>query len=86
MRNSYLWRKLLHLGQDIKHDAIILVRSKYRANRSASQKEWLEEFLDNYEILKLEIRLCVDLHLLSLGHQAELAPLLESVGCYSSEC
>lgn len=68
------------LGQDIKHDAIILVRSIYRANRSVSKKEWLEEFLDNYEILKLEIRLCVDLHLLSLGHQAELAPLLESVG------
>ena len=68
------------LGQDIKHDAIILVRSIYRANRSVSKKEWLEEFLDNYEILKLEIRLCVDLHLLSLIHQAELSPLIESVG------
>lgn len=49
------------LGQEMKRDAIMLVRSIYRANRSESKRQWLEEFLDNFEILKLEIRLCVDL-------------------------
>lgn len=68
------------LGQDMKRDAINLTRSIYRANRSVSKKEWLEDFLDNFEILKLEIRLCVDLHLLTLRKQAEISPLLESIG------
>lgn len=68
------------LGQDMKRDAINLTRSIYRANRSVSKKEWLEDFLDNFEILKLEIRLCVDLRLLTLRKQAEISPLLESIG------
>ncbi len=68
------------LGQDMKHDSLRLVRSIYRANRSVSKKEWLEDFLDEFEILKLEIRLCVDLHLLSFRKQSEISPLLESIG------
>ena len=68
------------LGQDMKRDAINLTRSIYRANRSVSKKEWLEDFLDNFEILKLEIRLCVDLRLLTLRRQSEISPLLESIG------
>lgn len=64
----------------MKRDAINLTRSIYRANRSVSKKEWLEDFLDNFEILKLEIRLCVDLRLLTLRKQAEISPLLESIG------
>lgn len=68
------------LGQDIKRDSITLVRSIYRANRSMAKTEYLEEFLDNFEILKLEIRLCVDMRLFSPGQQAQLALLMEQVG------
>lgn len=68
------------LGQDMKRDAITLVRSIYRANRSADKKVWLEEFLDNYEILKLEIRLSVDLHLLTVRHLAEMSVIMDSIG------
>ena len=68
------------LGQDMKHDAIVLVRSLYRANRSAEKKVWLEEFLDNYEILKLEIRLAVDLHLMTVRHLAQISELMEVIG------
>lgn len=64
----------------MKRDAINLTRSIYRANRSVSKKEWMEDFLDNFEILKLEIRLCVDLRLLTLRRQSEISPLLESIG------
>lgn len=46
------------LGQDMKRDALQLVRNIYRANKSANKKEYLESFLDNFELLKLEIRLC----------------------------
>ena len=68
------------LGQDMKRDSITLVRSIYRANRSTEKKVWLEEFLDNYEILKLEIRLAVDLHLITIKHLAEMSELMESIG------
>lgn len=68
------------LGQDMKRDAIVLVRSIYRANRSYEKRVWLDEFLDSFEILKLEIRLCVDMRLISIRHQAELSLLMESIG------
>lgn len=68
------------LGQDMKRDAITLVRSIYRANRSAEKRVWLEEFLDNYEILKLELRLAVDLHLITVKHLAEMSERMEVIG------
>jgi hypothetical protein len=49
------------LGQDMKRDAIVLVRSIYRANKAKSKTEYLEVFLDDFEILKLEVRLCADI-------------------------
>lgn len=68
------------LGQDMKRDALQLVRSIYRANKSTHKKEHLETFLDQFELLKLEIRLCADLRVLSLKKQAELAQLMDSIG------
>jgi hypothetical protein len=68
------------LGQDMKHDAMLLVRSIYRANRSKEKIQYLEEFLDNFEILKLGIRLCVDMKIISIKKQSEIAFLLESIG------
>jgi hypothetical protein len=44
-------------GQDLKRDSMVLVRSIYRANKSKDKREFLETFLDDFELLKLEIRL-----------------------------
>ncbi len=68
------------LGQDMKRDAIVLVRSIYRANKAKNKTEYLEQFLDDFEILKLEIRLCVDLKMMSFKKQAEIALLMEGIG------
>jgi len=68
------------LGQDMKRDAIILVRSIYRANKAKSKTEYLETFLDDFEIIKLEIRLCVDMRILSIKKQSELSVLMDSIG------
>jgi hypothetical protein len=38
------------LGQDIKRDGINLVRSIYRANKAKNKVEYLEAFLDDFEI------------------------------------
>lgn len=68
------------LGQDIKHDCIKLVRSIYRANKCKDKVVYLEHFLDNFEVLKLEVRLCKDLHLLSIKQQSNIAVQMDSIG------
>jgi hypothetical protein len=42
------------------------VRSIYRANKAKSKTEYLEVFLGDLEILKREVRLCVDLKILPM--------------------
>ena len=56
------------LGQDMKRDALQLIRSIYRANKHKNRAEHLEVFLDELELLKLEIRLCVDMKLLPINY------------------
>ncbi len=68
------------LGQDMKRDGIVLIRSIYRANKARAKEQYLDQFLDDFELLKLEIRLSVDLHLVTVKQQAELALLLSSIG------
>ena len=68
------------LGQDMKRDGIVLVRSIYRANKANEKGPYLEQFLDDFELLKFEIRLSVDLHLITIKQQAELTLLLTSIG------
>ena len=55
------------LGQDLKRDCILLVRSIYRANKCKHKVLYLEQFLDSFEVVKLEIRLCKDLKLISVS-------------------
>ncbi len=68
------------LGQDMKRDGLTLVRSIYRANKTKEKRQYLEQFLDDFEILKLEIRLCTDLKILSIKKQAQLSQLMECIG------
>jgi hypothetical protein len=68
------------LGQDLKRDCILLVRSIYRANRCKEKVIYLEQFLDSFEVVKLEVRLCKDLKLISIKQQSELVLLMESIG------
>ena len=68
------------LGQDMKRDGLQLVRVIYRANKATDKKVHLEHFLDEFELLKLELRLCKDLKILSLKKQAELTELMDGIG------
>jgi hypothetical protein len=68
------------VGSDMKRDSIQLVRSIYRANKSKNKTVYLEEFLDDFELLKFEIRLCVDMKILAVKKQAELSSLMDNIG------
>jgi len=68
------------LGQDLKRDGINLVRSIYRANKSKEKITYLEAFLDDFELLKLELRLASDMKLLPLKKHAEMSMLMDRIG------
>lgn len=57
-----------------------LVRNIYRANKAKEKRVYLEAFLDDFELLKFEIRLCVDMKILSIKKQAELSQLMDGIG------
>jgi hypothetical protein len=59
------------LGQDMKRDGIVLVRSNYLGNKAKEREQYLE-FQNDFEVLKLEIRLSVDLHLIIITQHSEL--------------
>jgi hypothetical protein len=68
------------LGQDMRRDTIVLVRNLYRANKSTVKQPHLEQFLDDFELLKFQVRLCRDLGVLGVAMQAEIALLMEGIG------
>lgn len=60
------------LGQDLKRDCILPVRYIYRANKTKDKTVYLELFLDSFEVVKLELRLCKDLHLTNVKQKSML--------------
>ncbi len=68
------------LGQDMKRDAMQLMRSIYRANKTKDKETHLEAFLDQFELLKLELRLCSDLKVLPVKRHAQMSRLMEGIG------
>ena len=68
------------LGQDLKKDVLVLMRSIYRANKAQNKKEYLETLLDDFELVKLEVRLCVDMKIITIKKQAEISLLMDGIG------
>jgi hypothetical protein len=69
-----------NIGQDLKRDGLNLVRCIYRANKTTEKKSHLNDFLDCFELLKLELRLCSDLKILPLKKHVELNVLMDEIG------
>ena len=68
------------LGQDMKRDVMELIRCIYRANRSEHKQAHLEAFLEQFELLKLELRVSHDLQLLGLKRYTEISVIIDSIG------
>lgn len=68
------------LGQDMKRDSLFLFRELYGANVSVEKRaEHLDNFLTAFEMLKIEIRLCVDLNVLPIKKLAQLSLIMDSI-------
>lgn len=48
--------------------------------KNQDKRVFLEAFLDDFELLKLQIRVCLDLKLLSYKKMAEIAMITDSIG------
>lgn len=68
------------LADKMRSDALLLVRSIYQANKSESKRQPLDVFMDDFEVLKLELRLCVDMKLLPIKRHVVLATIMERIG------
>jgi hypothetical protein len=65
----------------LRFSEVFLTYYTTHANKATSRKqEYLEEFLDCFELLKLEIRLCTDMKMLSAKRMCELSLLMDSIG------
>jgi hypothetical protein len=51
-----------------------------RANKTKDKEAYLEQFLDDFEVLKLEVRLCKDLQLITIKQQSQIALSMETIG------
>lgn len=65
---------------DMRRDSIVLVRSIYRVNKAVEKNPEFDAFMDDFEVLKFELRLSMDLHLISIRKYAEISRLVDSIG------
>ena len=72
------------LGEDFRRDNIDLVRSIYRANKASDKTLELDSFMDDFEVLKFELRLMKDLHLISVGKYSEISRITDGISSFSS--
>jgi hypothetical protein len=68
------------LGQDMKRDATKLVQGIYRANRATDKLPYIEYLMDDFEIVKLQLRLCHDMKILSTVQYAGMVEQIETIG------
>lgn len=73
------------LGQDMKRDCLELFRDLYMANFAVEErKHHLENFLKSFELLKIEVRLCVDMKVLSVKKLSQLSLVMDSIARQAS--
>ena len=64
----------------MKRDSLSLFRDLYGANVSQeNRKQHLSNFLTSFELLKIELRLCVDMNVLSIKKLAQLSLIMDNI-------
>jgi hypothetical protein len=68
------------IGQDLKRDSMEMVRCIFRANSTHDKAVHLQQLYDTLEIVKLQVRICMDMKLISIQQQSELSLLIVGIG------
>jgi four helix bundle protein len=72
-----------YVGDDMRKSVFMLFKPIYRANSCKDKEEkikYLDNFIDNFEELKIELKLCIDLHITTFKRAANALKLMESIG------
>lgn len=67
------------LGQEMNLDALRLLTWIFQANHHQDKSAYLDEFLAAFEKVRLEIRLCVDLNVLTVRKLAHLSVIMDGI-------
>lgn len=68
------------LMQDIKRDVMNLTRYVFRANTADDKRLHLDQLAEEFEFVRMELRLCFDLRLFGIEKQAQIIRLLDDIG------
>jgi hypothetical protein len=68
------------IGQEMKHSSMQMVQYIFKANSTKDKVLVLSDLSDCFEILKLQLRLCVDMRLISSQQHAEIWSSLDAIG------
>ena len=69
------------LGQDLKRDSMQLVRHIFRANADKDNRSrHLQSFADDFELVRLQMRLGFDLKLISHKQFADITERMDNIG------
>ena len=68
------------IGQDMKQNGLKMVLCIFKANSAEDKSQALTEMSDGFEILKLELRLCVDMRLITPEQHAAVWSSMDAIG------
>ena len=68
------------LGEDMRRDCLKMLRGIYKVNRARDKVLYFDEFLDDFELLRMEVRICGDLKQLSVSQQANIMEMMNRIG------
>jgi hypothetical protein len=68
------------IGQEIKRNSMQMVQYIFKANSARDKSQVLLDLSDCFEILKLQLRLCMDMRLISIQQHADIWKTIDSIG------
>lgn len=68
------------LGQDMRRDAMDMLRCIVNANHQREKAMYLDTFLAALEQVRMEIRLCADLNAMTMKKMVNLTIIIEGIG------
>jgi hypothetical protein len=68
------------IGQSMKNTGMEMVQHIFKANSTKDKANVLSDLSDCFEILKLQLRLCMDMRLISIQQHADVWKTIDSIG------
>ncbi|MBR4927468.1 MAG: four helix bundle protein [Alphaproteobacteria bacterium] len=68
------------LGQKLQEDTLKLFTHIYHANIVTNKTEYFNSFLEAFELIRIQMRMCHDLRIMTIRQQAHFIQAMEEIG------